>query len=216
MARESIRHYRRRTRFAAAVASGLCAAAAMTATPGFAQEYYLAQILPIAGSFCPQGTADAQGQLLAINSNQALFSLLGTTYGGDGRVTFALPDMRGVETLQFGQGSGLPNYNLGQRGGTSTVALGQANMPIHNHLVTGQLLGSDVAAAADTPGGNSLAQPTNGVFIYNANAPDVAMGSSSLAVTLGNAGGSVPFQHNSPYLAMRWCIVMQGIFPSRN
>ena len=199
-----------------AICAGFAALACLAATPAMAQQYYLAQVLPIGGTFCPRGTMDANGELLAIADNDALFALLGTTYGGDGQTTFALPDMRGVETVHLGQGQGLPPYVLGQRGGSSTVTLNQNTMPPHNHGASGVLQANDAAASIAGPAGAGLAQSSQGLAIYNGETPDQALNAGSIGVTLNATGSNQPFEHQSPYLAIRWCVVTQGVFPSQN
>ncbi|NDW03114.1 phage tail protein [Jiella pacifica] len=185
-------------------------------TAAVAQEFYIAQILPIANNYCPRNTIEASGQLLPINQNQALFALLGANYGGDGRVTFALPDMRGREIIHLGQGPGLPQYGLGQRGGSSTVTLTQSNMPQHSHQATATLNASGAAASSATPTGNSLAMSASPLLIYDTTAPTGSLNADSLSVSMANAGSGQAFQHQSPSLAIRWCIVTAGVFPSRN
>lgn len=185
-------------------------------TAAVAQDSYLAQILPIAGSYCPDGTTEASGQLLPVSQNQALFALLGTAYGGDGVTTYALPDMRGREIIHLGQGNGLPFYSLAQRAGSSTVTLNGSTMPAHSHAATGTLKATASAAASGTPGGNSLAMTADPLFIYGTTAPSQPLNANSIGVVLSTAGSGLPFQHQSPYLTIRWCIVTEGLFPSRN
>ena len=186
------------------------------ATSVGAQEYYLAQVLPIAGSYCPTGTLEASGGLLPISQNQALFSLLSTNYGGDGITTFALPDMRGREIIHLGQGNGLPDYALAQRGGRSSVTLDTSTMPPHSHTGTGVLEASAVPATAGTPTGNSLATSSSPLLIYDTTAPDQPLGAGTIDVVPSTAGAGQPFQLQSPYQVIRWCIVTEGLFPSRN
>ncbi|MCE7026961.1 phage tail protein [Jiella avicenniae] len=192
--------------------------AALTGGPSVAvgQELYIAQILPIANGFCPRYTLEASGQLLPINQNQALFALLGTNYGGDGQTNFALPDMRGREIIHLGQGAGLPQYGLAQRAGSSTVTLTASNMPAHSHQATATLDASGSVATSGTPTGNSLAMPAGPLLIYDTTAPAQPLNTDSISVSLADTGSGQPFQHQSPTLVIRWCIVTQGYFPSRN
>src|SRR6056297_1754420 len=140
----------------------LSTAALLSPKPAEAQafEQFLGQIMMVGYNFCPRGWANADGQLLPISSNSALFSLYGTTFGGDGRTTFALPDLRGRVPIHPGQGIGLPNYTLGQRGGQASITLGIDNLPPHEHTVsppanTGEgqntLPGGAVPAAGEMP-----------------------------------------------------------------
>lgn len=177
-------------------------------------EGYIAQILLFAGNFAPRGWAFCQGQILSIAQNTALFSLLGTTYGGNGQTTFALPDLRGRTPIGAGQGPGLSPINLGQVGGTENTTLVITNMPAHNHTVT-------VNPRAVTEAGDTSI-PTN-AYIANSGALDrefkasgtfVNMGAAN--ATSGIAGGSQPFSIRNPYLGLNYIICMEGIYPSRN
>ena len=194
-------------------ASLICGMATETAG---AQTSLIGQIIPIAGTYCPQGTIAADGELQTISSNNALFSVLGTLYGGDGMTTFGLPDLRGAEAINLGQGPGLPPYQQGQRGGTTSATLTQQTMPAHTHTGTGMLQGIPSTATVSSPTGASLAGATNGTFIYNGNAPDQAMSAGSIGVTVETSGSGQPFQHQSPVLAIRWCVVAFGVYPSRS
>lgn len=165
---------------------------------------YIGEIRYFAGSFAPRGWAFCEGQLLQVSQFDALFSLLGTTYGGDGRTTFALPDMRGRIPIHVGQGAGLPNYRQGSQGGRENVTMTTANMPNHNHLV---------GANSGTGNANS---PENAVFARvrrGHNPPptaDVSMNSVS------NSGASQDISNIPPTQTARCIIALQGIFPSRN
>jgi microcystin-dependent protein len=170
---------------------------------------FLGQINAIGFNFAPRGWALCDGQLLPINQNQALFSLLGTTFGGDGRTTFALPDLRGRTAIHVGSGPGLSHYAWGQRGGHEETALLSANLPSHDH----QLMVSNNVATTDSGKGNYLAKKTLGNdLIYETAAPTRALGSEAIS----NTGSSVPFDTRSPYLGIYHCIALQGIFPSRS
>lgn len=189
---------------ACALALGLVLLAPL---PARAQEPFIGQLMLTGATFCPRGWANAEGQLLSIAQNTALFSLLGTTYGGDGQTTFALPDLRGRAPIHQGQGPGLTNRTLGEQGGAETVTLLPSEMPAHAH----SLLGSSAAADAASPTGAALATKQR-TTLYRAGAtPDTALHGASIAV----AGGSQPHENMSPYLVMQWCIALEGIFPSR-
>ena len=150
--------------------------------------------------FAPKGWALCNGQLLPINQNQALFSLLGTTFGGDGRVNFALPDLRGRTPIHVGEG-----HILGEKGGEQAHTLSVTEMPQHVHALNAA---SD-NAAVDPPGGNLLATGANQ---YAPAPPNTTLVPSSV----GNAGGSQAHLNMQPYLTISFCIALQGIFPSPN
>ena len=175
---------------------------------------FLSQIEAFPYNFAPKGWAFCAGQLMPINQNQALFALLGTTFGGDGRTTFALPDLRGRLANGFGQGPGLANYTLGQRGGEEAHTLNTAETPPHSHLINADNNGT--TGGSSTPSGgvtlgagyaNEAGSPA--VSIYSSAAPTIAMGS------LGPTGGQ-PHENLMPYLALNYCIALQGVFPSQN
>jgi microcystin-dependent protein len=177
-------------------------------------EGYIAEIRMFAGNFAPRSWAFCQGQILSIAQNTALFSLLGTTYGGNGQTTFALPDLRGRTAVGTGQGPGLSNIDLGQVAGAPSVTLTIVNMPAHTHTLAGTL-----AMGAQSGAGNSIS-PTNnypaaGTNLYSAT-QDAQMAPLNGTLTASNAGGSQPFSIMSPYLGMNYIICLEGIFPSRN
>lgn len=174
-------------------------------------ESYIGSVCLVAYTFCPRGTADASGQLLPIAQNTALFSLLGTTYGGDGRVTFALPDLRGRVPIGVGQGSGLSAISEGQVGGAESVTLTVAQLAPHSHSAQAQA--SSGNGNTDNPAG-AVAAKLPRSNIYSTGAAGVAMGAT--AVTVGTTGGAQPIPVRDPSLGMRYCIVLEGIFPSRN
>ena len=171
-------------------------------------EPFLGQIQPFGFNFAPRGWAMCNGQLLPIAQNTALFSLLGTTYGGNGQTTFALPDLRSRFPLHFGQGPGLSSYDLGQAAGTESVTLTVNQLPAHNHGVV--INASTGAKLNTTPAANNL----GGAQIYTNAALDSVM--DPAMATAGITGGSQPIQILPPYLALNWCIALEGIFPSRN
>jgi microcystin-dependent protein len=171
---------------------------------------FVAEIRIFAGNFAPTGWATCDGQLLPISQNTALFSLLGTTYGGDGKSTFALPDMQGNAPMMFGQGAGLSLYDLGQIGGEQSVTLLQSEIPAHTH----QAVGNVGAGAVNTPTNATwasmsvLRQATN---IYSASA-----GSIMSPLAGGIAGGGQPHNNMHPFLVLTFIIAMQGVFPPRS
>jgi microcystin-dependent protein len=167
-------------------------------------EPFLGQIILVPYNFAPRGYAFCQGQILSIAQNTALFSLLGTTYGGNGQTTFALPDLRGRLALSSGQGPGLSNYSLGEQGGVESVTLIQQQMPQHQHAVAASM----VPAGDTKPANNYLA--INGAYV--ATAPNATMGNQMIGFT----GGNQPHENREPYLCLNYCIALQGIFPSRN
>ena len=171
-------------------------------------ETFLGEIRMFAGNFAPYGWAFCQGQILPIAQNTALFSLLGTTYGGDGRTTFALPDLRGRVPVGFGQGPGLSNRVIGEQFGSELVTLNINQMPSHNHTVN----------AVTTEGNQNL--PTNSLPA-NTKALDKeysdANANTTMKATMVNpTGGSQPFGVSQPSLGVNFIIALQGIYPSRN
>jgi len=172
-------------------------------------EPFIGQIIQAGFNFAPRGYATCDGQLLSIAQNTALFSLLGTTFGGDGRVTFGLPDLRGRVAVHQGQGPGLTNRTMGEMSGSETVTLINSEMPMHNHLFTT----SNVSGALGTPNGNFLsASSDSNVALYR----PTSDGSTLNPQSVGLAGGNQPHNNMQPYLVINFCIAMEGIFPSRN
>lgn len=178
---------------------------------------FIGQIMIVGFNFAPRGWAFCNGQILSIAQNTALFSLLGTTYGGNGSTTFALPNLQGRMPLHFGQGPGLSNRSLGQAGGTETHTLIQTEMPAHTHTATATttLRGNSGAANAGSPANNALAN-TGRTNIYSNSAPDVNMATATTTITNQNAGSSQPHNNMPPFLALNFVIALQGIYPSRN
>ena len=189
-------------------------------------EPYLSEIALFSFDFPPRGWARCEGQLLPINQNQALFALLGTTYGGDGRVTFALPDLRGRVPLGFGQGPGLGNYSLGQVGGSEAVTVDVTQMAQHTHAIdasapTATMKCGNGAGNQRTPAGNVSAIEASGVTATYSNAiEDASMSSSAIVmggtVTAASSGGSQPHSNVQPFLTLSFCIALSGVFPSPN
>jgi microcystin-dependent protein len=165
-------------------------------------EPFLSEIRIFSFGFPPKGWALCNGQLLPINQNQALFSLLGTTYGGDGRVNFGLPNLQGRVPIHVGSG-----HTLGERGGEQSHTLSIAELPTHDHNVQA----SSVAATATVPS-NTLVLAQPGFQIYRSPSNLTAMNAASIT----NVGGSQAHLNMQPFLVLNFCIALQGIFPSQN
>jgi len=193
----------------AALAAAL--AAVLPNAQACGSENYLGMVCMTAANYCPRGMGEAAGQLLSIAQNQALFALLGTTYGGNGQTTFALPDLRSRVPVGAGQGPGLSNIIQGEMSGAETTTLSQAQMPAHSHGAT--LRGTTGAGNTDSPAGAVPARLARS-NIYASGAADTSMGTT--AVTVATAGSSQPLGLRNPYLGMRYCVVLQGIFPPRD
>ncbi len=178
-------------------------------------EPFLGQIMMFAGNFAPRGWALCDGQLLAISSNTALFSILGTTYGGDGRTTFALPDLRGRVPMHAGNGPGLSAHSLGQKGGVESVTLNTSEMPSHNHSASGTVQAKNGQPDESNPGGAVPASLTTGAEGY-AETPNTNMKSGGVDITIGNNGGNLPHTNMQPFTCVNYIIALQGVFPSRN
>jgi microcystin-dependent protein len=190
-------------------------------------QAFLSTILVWPPNFAPNGWALCAGQLMSISQNTALFSLLGTTYGGDGITTFGLPNLQGRVPVGAGQGSGLSLYNLGDNGGVESVNLGINTMPQHSHSAT-QNLSVSLPAVTTTGTTNqpapsvAPAAPTdaarNPVNIYSNATPNQKLGQPSISgtISIGLTGNGVPHENRQPYLGVNYIIALQGIFPSRN
>lgn len=171
---------------------------------------FIGQIMMFAGNFAPRGWAFCDGQLLPIANYTALFSIIGTTYGGDGKTTFALPDMRGRVAINPGQGPGLSNYIQGPGAGHENVTLTTSNMPPHNHaLNVKNANGTTNVPANNALAGTGTALPPAGNF--STEAPDAQANNTSI----GNTGGSIPFSVVQPWVGIRFVIALEGVFPSR-
>jgi microcystin-dependent protein len=195
-------------------------------------ESFIALITMFGGNFAPRGWAFCQGQILSIAQNTALFSLLGTTFGGNGQTTFALPDLRGRVPVGTGQGPGLSPVNLGEMAGNPTTTLLITNMPAHNHTADASTLqvtpsASTAAATTHIPGstlvpaqlptiGGGPSATTIKGYAPKDNTASLASGTVSGNVTIGIAGGSQPFSIMQPYLGISYIIAIEGIYPSRN
>ncbi|TGY87903.1 phage tail protein [Marinicauda algicola] len=192
-------------------AAGICGlASVLGAAPAAAQEPFIGEIRQMPYTFCPQGWASTEGQLMSISANQALFSLLGTNFGGDGRTTFALPDLRGRAPLGQGTGPGLSTRLLGQASGTETVTLTVAEMPTHNHVMTATSSPPDTNA----PDGAAFGTFPAGQAIYDDGGG--ALDHQLRANMISSTGGNQPVPNMQPYLVTRFCIATMGIYPSRN
>ncbi len=180
-------------------------------------EPFIGQIMVVGFNFAPRGWAMCQGQLLPISQNTALFSLLGTIYGGDGRTTFALPDLRGRAAIGMGQGPGLSNHPIGQVSGSEQVTLNTNQIPSHTHALQ---LSAAVQVSTSNPNSDEAAggflTNTSNNFYATAGTAGNNLGGVSASGTAANTGGNQPFSIMQPYLAMNYVIALVGIFPSRN
>lgn len=169
---------------------------------------YVGEIRMFAGNFAPNGWMFCEGQILPISENEVLFQLIGTTYGGDGQSTFALPDLQGRVPIHMGTGSGLSTYQLGENGGVESVTLTTQQIPIHTH-----------PALCVTSGGSASSDPTNGLWqnsdsLQYSNLPaDAFMGASPIMTS--PVGGSQPHENQVPFLCVNYIISLFGIFPSQ-
>lgn len=171
-------------------------------------EPFIGSIVLFCGNFAPKGWATCDGQLLSIAQNSALFSILGTTFGGDGRTTFALPDLRGRVPLHPGSGPGLSPYTLGQSIGVENVTLLAGQMPAHNHAVAAPC--SDGAPSTPSPVGAVAANQDQTPFYAASGTAAMAPGTST------TVGGSQPHENRQPVLAINFIIALEGIYPSRS
>jgi microcystin-dependent protein len=170
---------------------------------------FVAEIRMFAGNFAPTGWALCDGQLLPISQNTALFSLLGTFYGGDGKSTFALPNLQASTPLGQGQGAGLSDYFLGQQGGSEFVTLITSEMPVHNHALRGDNI--DTGDTRTPSPAVTMAMTSPGSGYQDGTSPLVLMNPQALSI----AGGSLPHNNMMPYLTVTFIIAMQGVFPPR-
>jgi len=198
------------------LAAALVATPVLT-TPAEASEPFIGQIIMFGGNFAIRGYAFCDGQLLAISSHSALFSILGTTYGGDGRTTFGLPDLRGRVAVHEGTGPGLPDRRLGAKYGKVTHVLTSNQMPAHTHTATAKLRGTAAAGNVEDPTGAVLAQENREDQYRNGGAtPDVDMAAGSVEVTNASTGGGQAFDLSQPSQVINFEIALVGVFPSRN
>ena len=168
---------------------------------------FVAEIRIFGFNFPPKGWAFCNGQLLPISQNTALFSLLGTTYGGDGKSTFALPDLQGNAPMHPGQGPGLSQHDLGETGGSETVSLLESEIPAHPH----GLMCNAAPGNRTNPVGNAIARAPSGSPYAPAGPPSAQLATQALPP----AGGDQPHNNMQPYLTLNFCIAMQGVFPAR-
>jgi microcystin-dependent protein len=195
--------------------ASLLSAAALAAALGVASQAsaqantpFLGQVMEAAFTFCPKNWVEANGQLIPIAQNTALFALLGTTYGGNGQTNFAIPDLRGRASVHAGKGPGLEVVDMGEQWGADGTVLTVAQMPVHTHVLH---------AALDAPDTNSPDHALLGTFPA-ANKIYVAVGPPKIDMrptAIDNAGGGMPFDQHQPSLAMRYCVCVSGVFPSR-
>ena len=169
---------------------------------------FIGEIIMFGGNFAPRGWALCDGQLLPISSHSALFSILGTTYGGDGRTTFGLPELRGRYAMHAGNGPGLSSRRLGEKGGSQSTTLNTTNLPSHNH--PGNVRATGNGANTNDPTGNGLGLAE----IYSDQDEALNLGPDSLAI--GNTGGGQQFNNIPPYQCVNFIIALVGVFPSRN
>jgi microcystin-dependent protein len=181
---------------------------------------FIAEIIMFGGNFAPRGWAFCNGQLLPISSNSALFSILGTTYGGDGRTTFALPDLRGRAGMHAGTGPGLSTRRLGQRGGTEYNILTSNQLPAHNHTASLKVSSGNGATGAATQGASiaTTGSTVDRAFVpalnYNNTAPDITLNGAS--VVTANAGSSQQINNMQPFEVVNYIIALVGVYPSRS
>lgn len=171
-------------------------------------EPFVGQIMAVGFNFPPRNWTFCNGQLLSINENTALFSLLGTTFGGDGRTTFGIPELRGRSIVHVGNGPGLSNISWGQKSGAESVTLNTAHMPAHNHTTTMNLGGDPEEAGA----GHFIGK--GGTFYTE----DASSGShlNAGAITSGNTGNGQAYNNRNPFLGINYCIALIGLYPSRS
>lgn len=204
----------------AALGLGLLGGAAQAAPRGSrstaGMDPFIGEIMLFAGNFEVRNYAFCNGQLLSIAQNTALFSILGTTYGGNGTTTFALPDLRGRFPMQFGQGPGLSNYNLGQVGGAESTTLTAAQMPAHTHAQNVSAAAGTLATPAGTFPAAHAAQLASTEENVNVKGYGATANAVAAATALGTTGGNQPHSNMNPYLALNFQIALFGIFPSRN
>ncbi len=170
---------------------------------------FVAEIRMFGFNFAPTGWAQCNGQLLPISQNTALFSLLGTFYGGDGKSTFALPDLQNSSPMFWGDGNGLSQYSLGQQSGVEFVTLLESEIPVHNHFVRAD--GLNQADQAIPSPDRVLAVANGGKVYQQSSQPQTPMNFQQLSI----AGASLPHNNMMPYLVVNFCIALQGVFPPR-
>ncbi|NHK26729.1 phage tail protein [Parvularcula flava] len=177
--------------------------------PAAAQaDPFIGQVILTGYNFCPRNFIPAEGQLMSIAQNTALFSLYGTIYGGDGRTTFGIPDLRGRAPIHYGQGPGLQYYNLGEKGGQTGFTLTIPQLPSHTHTVNATNQLADKGGPQDRYLGAGMGDDD----YYHDGPPTRTMAAGMLSPT----GGNEEVKHRGPYIAMQWCVALYGVYPSRN
>ena len=187
--------------------AGLILACAYLAPASAGSNPYIGEIMLTGAVYCPRGWAEAAGQMVPISQNQALYSVYGTTYGGDGSKTFALPDLRGRIAMGQGAGTGLTPRNQGQMTGTETTTLTISQMPPHNHILTASTAAPNTGTAAN----NSFAQFAGTSAYTSTVSPRTIMAQQTIAP----AGGGAPFSTMQPSLTLRYCVALIGEYPPR-
>lgn len=180
---------------------------------GYAQDAMLGEIRMFAGTYAPRGWAFCDGRILSISGNQELYSLLGTTYGGNGRTNFALPDLRGRVSIGAGRAPGLSSYRPGMKGGSETVRLNVNQMPAHSHPAEVTVNASSEEGNSAVPTKNVWAKTPEGSPGYSTTS-NTAMG-GAVNVTVGQVGGGQPYENRSPYQVINFIISLEGYYPSR-
>lgn len=178
-------------------------------------EGTIGEVRMFAGNFAPRGWALCEGQLLAVSQNNALFSILGTMYGGDGRSTFGLPDLRGRAPIGVGRGPGLGQVDQGAWYGSETVVLSQQEIPAHTHSIETTVRSSSQPGNNDDPEGSYWADPSNNVRVYR-DSHDSTMAADAVSATAQSAGGNQPHENRPPSLGINFIICMEGVYPSRS
>lgn len=173
----------------------------------YAGDPFLGEVICGGWNFCPMGWAECNGQLMSIAQNSALFTLLGTTYGGDGQATFGLPNLQSRTVIGDGQGPGLTNRTQGETGGAETVTISSSTMPMHTHSLTAH----DGAEKSASPTGKIMGASPAAAKIYSSQATNVQLRPNAMSIV----GGSQPHPNLQPYLAVKCCIAINGIFPSQ-
>ena len=172
---------------------------------------FVAQLLLVPYNFAPRGWAFCQGQIMSIAQNTALFSLIGTFYGGNGTSTFGLPDLRGRAALGQGQGPGLSDYAIGELSGTENVTLLQTEMPFHSHTPQGVAQHGNQASPINFALSDAVDQNNTPLNLYAAGTPTIAMNPGAISLS----GNNVPHNNLMPFLALNWVIALSGVFPTR-
>lgn len=176
---------------------------------------YIGEIRMFAGNFAPRNWVFCDGSLLSISNYQELFSILGTTYGGDGRTTFGLPDLRGRVAMGNGSGPGLTNHQLGERSGQETVTLSENQIPSHTHVATATVNADSNPGSSTSPGNSVWAAHTEDITAYGTT-QNATMAAGAVSVSNAAAGGGGDHTNLQPYLVVNYIICLVGIYPQRN